>query len=46
MGKSSKGFGDLLKQERRKAKNLTRPVPKFIFLPAGDSRFSGERKAG
>ena len=32
MGKRSKGFGDLLKQERRKAKNLTKPVPKFTLL--------------
>ena len=32
MGKRSKGFGDLLRQEKRKAKNLTKPTPKFTLL--------------
>ncbi len=32
MGKRSKGFGDLLRQEKRKAKNLIKPTPKFTLL--------------
>ena len=32
MGKKTKAFGELLKQEKRKAKNLTKPLPKFTAL--------------